>query len=159
MFVFIDIYTHSLLFVSVVFYSCPSTQDKKQTSKRYQLCYWALLFIIFHLLWYRVIVGNGSSPFRKLSAIYFKCDYYGSIHLFGSYTYYLLFVFSMLEYIYSTISHKQDSRVAICPTGCEHWVAERFEGQAYCWEQYWLYVVLLPVLKWLSWFSTSPSVS
>ena len=44
-----------------------------------------------------MIVGNSGTPFRKVSYLYCNYDYYGSIHLTGFYSCYLLFVFPCLN--------------------------------------------------------------
>ena len=55
----------------------------------------------------------------------------------GFYTYYLLFVFFMFEYIPSTKNKKQQSRGTIWNTGCKHWTAEKFKGQEDYYEWDW----------------------
>ena len=64
----------------------------------------------------------------------------------------------MLEYISSTKNQKQDSRDTIFHTGCKHQTPEKFKGQANPWERDWFSVGILPVLKWLSWYGTVPSI-
>ena len=105
----VDIFTHYLLFVSIVFYSQPFPQYQEQTRKRYQLHCQVLLFNILHLGRYCEIVGNSSAPFQKVRAMCCKYYYYGSICLTYFYTYYLFFFFLCLNLFPAHTQKKQHS--------------------------------------------------
>ena len=92
-------------------------------------------------------------PFKKLISIYCNDYYYGSFHLNYFYTYYLLLVFSLFQYISSTKNKKQHTIGIIWHTGYKNWTREQFDVQAKWWEQNWCSVGIWPVLKWLRWSS------
>ena len=99
--------------------------------------------------WYSVISGNSGTPFRKVSALYCKYYYYGSIYI----TDVILITYhwvSMLESIFSTKNKKQHSRGTIWHTRWDQLTAEIFEVQADCWERDCFSVGIQPVPKWLS---------
>ena len=65
------------------------------------MIYWALLFDLIPLHWNWVIVGNGGTPFEKVSAIYCYYYYYDSIYL-TNFTLITSYWVSMVEFIFNT---------------------------------------------------------
>ena len=124
------------------------------TQKSYRSYYRVFLFTIFHLIWYWVIIFHSGMKFLKVSAIYLQIWLLWSDLYRWFYTF-----FSMFESISITKNQKQGIRGTIFHTGCKHQTADQFKGQEDSWEWAWFSVGIWPVLKWLSWSSTVPSLS